>query len=128
MLTVPLDYASRDFKWSELACPCCGLKNIDGKAIDTLQDLRDGLRKPLKVNSGCRCTKHNAEVGGQPSSRHLGDQGQKSDAFDISIKGWTSYEVNDLVDLAIKLGFKGIGTAKSFIHIDRRSYYATWTY
>jgi hypothetical protein len=122
--------ASKDFSWEELQCPCCQLKYISIPALNTLQNLRDWLRKPLKINSAIRCAKHNAKVGGKPNSRHLAvlEEARACDAFDVSTRGWTPEEINAFVIKAQELGFKGIGRAKSFVHIDMRPYHATWTY
>jgi zinc D-Ala-D-Ala carboxypeptidase len=36
-----------------------------------LQNIRYAYGKPMHVNSGYRCSVHNAEVGGKPDSAHL---------------------------------------------------------
>lgn len=41
------------------------------RAMDKLQELRDKWGKPIVINSGHRCIKHNAEVGGASQSQHL---------------------------------------------------------
>ncbi len=54
-----------NFKVSEFACHCgCGFNIIDQRVINMAQVIREALGVPVKVNSGCRCEKHNAAVGG----------------------------------------------------------------
>ena len=53
------------FKVSEFTCKCgCKKNNIDQRVIDMAETIRLALGVPVKVNSGCRCEKHNAKVGG----------------------------------------------------------------
>lgn len=67
-----------NFTPEEIACRCCGelWKGDDmpvyfKHAMHKLQDLRNKWGKPIVINSGHRCTKHNAEVGGATQSQHL---------------------------------------------------------
>ena len=56
---------TKNFKVSEFTCKCgCGFDNIDQRVINMCQTIRDALGVPVKVDSGCRCEKHNANVGG----------------------------------------------------------------
>ena len=53
------------FKVSEFACKCgCGKDDIDQRVVDMAETIRTALGVPVKVNSGCRCEKRNAAVGG----------------------------------------------------------------
>ncbi len=63
-------------------CGCCakadggGLKadvkaNIEALVAEVLDPVREAYGKPIYVNSGYRCEKHNAAVGGVPRSQHL---------------------------------------------------------
>lgn len=62
---------SKDFNRSEFACKCgCGFDTINPKVVEMCQDLRDLAGKPIRVNSGCRCPKRNAEAGSH-SPNHL---------------------------------------------------------
>lgn len=126
-LTLPLDYASRNFKWSEFECKCgCGTKNVSGRAVEALQKLRDMLGTPLVVTSAARCEAHNKAVGGAPKSSHLSGSGIKSHAFDVLIpKGMTQ---ETFVQNARVCGFTGIGWGASFTHIDMRDRPADWNY
>ena len=56
---------TNNFNVSEFACHCgCGFNIIDQRVIDMAQTIREALGVPVRVNSGCRCEKHNAKVGG----------------------------------------------------------------
>ena len=65
------------FKESEFACRCCrqlppsARENIRALVDNVLDPARRKLGKPVFVNSGFRCEKHNAEVGGVKNSQHL---------------------------------------------------------
>ena len=62
---------TKNFKVSEFACKCCGKNKIDQRVINMAQTIRDELGVPVGVNSGYRCEKHNAEVGGVKNSKHV---------------------------------------------------------
>ena len=61
---------TKNFKVSEFACKHCGENKIDQRVLDMAQTLRDELGVPVRVNSGYRCEKHNARVGGVKGSFH----------------------------------------------------------
>ncbi|WP_442788004.1 D-Ala-D-Ala carboxypeptidase family metallohydrolase [Lelliottia sp. SL45] len=57
---------------SEFACHCdCGFDSISPELITVPEYVRTHFGAPVKINSGCRCEKHNAKVGGGPNSRHV---------------------------------------------------------
>ena len=49
--------------------------------VKLLDEIREHYNSPLTITSGCRCTKHNAEVGGVQGSRH-----KLGKAADIKVK------------------------------------------
>ena len=49
----------------------CGLDAFDSTLRSILNQAREKFGKPLTINCGCRCKKHNAEVGGAEHSAHL---------------------------------------------------------
>lgn len=62
---------SKNFRVSEYTCHCgCGYNVIDQRVIDMCQEIRDELGSAVRVNSGCRCERHNARVGGVKGSNH----------------------------------------------------------
>ena len=68
----------------ELCCKCCGQlppfarENIEALVENVLDPLRERYGRPIVVNSGYRCPKHNKEVGGATNSQHM-----KGEAADI---------------------------------------------
>ena len=73
------------FKETELACRCCGqlppFARENEKALieNVLDDAREQYGRPVYVNSGYRCEKHNQEVGGVRGSQHL--KGEAADVY-----------------------------------------------
>ena len=67
----------RFFKEKELSCRCCGQLpplirgNIEALVENVLDPLRERYGKPIIVNSGYRCAKHNKAVGGASNSQHM---------------------------------------------------------
>jgi len=60
-LKVKIKYFSND----ELKCKCgCGLLNYVDFFLTKLDVFRHQFGEQLIVNSGCRCKKHNLEIGG----------------------------------------------------------------
>ena len=117
---------STNFKVNEFACKgkgCCSTVLIDSKLVEYLQKIRDHFGKPVTINSGYRCAKHNKAVGGVSSSKHT--QGM---AADIVVKDVAPKEV---AKYAESIGVLGIGlyeTAKDgyFVHIDTRTSKGFW--
>lgn len=99
---------------TELRCRCCGMYNYSDEFLVKLQAFRYGYGKPLTVTCGCRCKKHNAEVGGEPTSCHI-CEGKQSSAIDVTN--------NDLRRVYNKAVYSGLFneviwyTAKNFIHL-----------
>lgn len=66
-----MHHNTNNFNVHEFSCKCgCGFNIIDQRIIDMAQVIRDALGVPVKVNSGCRCEKHNAKSGGIKGSFH----------------------------------------------------------
>lgn len=83
----PETKAESTMKWfneKEFVCRCCGglppyaKENIEALVENVLDPLRERYGKPIVVNSGYRCPKHNKEVGGATNSQHM-----KGEAADI---------------------------------------------
>jgi len=100
------------FKKDEFTCRCgCGLNNMNEDFIFTLDEARDISQIPFKINCGCRCEKHNKDVGGVTDSAHT-----KGLAVDISI---SSDSVRfSIVSALLKVGFKRVLLYDTFIHCD----------
>jgi uncharacterized protein YcbK (DUF882 family) len=105
------DLSEHFSKW-ELACRCgCGFDDVDPELIRMLEEMRGHFGGPITINSGCRCLRHNMMVGGNPQSEHLDGQ-----AADLAIG--SSNARFRMVEAARQTGFRRLGIAKTFIHVD----------
>jgi zinc D-Ala-D-Ala carboxypeptidase len=104
----------RYFKYEDFACKHCGGNHTAPEFIDRLDVLRQRVGFPLVVNSGYRCSDHNAAV----SSTGRNGPHTRS-AADLGVDRARAYTV---VMEAMLMGFTGIGImqhgAKRFIHLD----------
>ncbi len=113
-----------NFSMAELACRCRG-RFCRGEYwhapqfLDRLQALRDAVGAPLRLTSAHRCDLWNAAIGGAPASFH------KHLAVDIDLAG---HDRHALLSEARAQGFRGLGLARSFLHLDLRRQPATWFY
>ena len=64
---------TKNFSRHEFACQCgCGFDTVDYELIIVVQDIRDYIEKKLRINSGCRCPKHNSKIkGASENSLHM---------------------------------------------------------
>ncbi|NTZ40676.1 serine/threonine protein kinase [Enterobacter sp. JMULE2] len=112
---------SEHFSDSEFACHCgCGFNSISTELVVVLEDVRSHFNSPVTINSGCRCEKHNAKVGGVPNSQHV-----QGIAADIVVRGRTPALVADYLERKYP-GTYGIGRYSGFTHIDVRPVAARW--
>ena len=58
------------------------MNNINLKLVKILEEIRNHFGQAVVITSGCRCKKHNADVGGVQGSRHV-----LGKASDIYVKG-----------------------------------------
>jgi len=100
----------------EFACKCgCGFgRNPGDVSVDLillLEAIRADVGGPVRLNSGCRCKKHNEDEGGAEHSPHM-----LGEAADIQVEGGRHrFNVQHAAHIH---GAEGVGTAKTFIHVD----------
>ena len=118
---------TKNFGRYEFECPCgCGSQMVEQELADKLQLIRDKLGKSIKITSGYRCIKHNADpkVKGSRSSRHLYGIAADWRTLDRSINPVA------LGIIAQSVGFGGIGvywhSKGAFVHTDTRGGKSTW--
>lgn len=86
-------------------------KHMKKDFLVKLDKAREMAEIPFKINSGFRTKEHNKKVGGSKQSSHLAGC-----AADISITNSKDRIV--VVESLIKAGFKRLGIAEYFIHVD----------
>ena len=116
---------SKNFSRKEFACQgrhCCGYSApVHPDLIAGLQQLRD-IAGPLKINSGFRCRRHNADIGGADESYHCLGM-----AADIAIpRGMTADGLAKLVESVEIFRNGGIGIYSSWLHVDCRGHKVRW--
>lgn len=85
--------------------------NIKELVLHILQPLRDKFNVPIHINSGYRCLKLNAAIGGVPSSQHVMGQ-----AADIIVEGKKPIEVAKMI-VEMGLPYDQIGLYDTFVHV-----------
>lgn len=100
-----------NFHPSEFACHHCGEFYYDPSAFDMYQAARTAANIPFVVNSGHRCWRHNAAIGGAPRSQH------KKIAFDTAVNNRTK---SVILRALREAGFSTFGFYGTFIHTDPR--------
>lgn len=109
---------TKNFQVKEFACPCCGKNEINQNIIEMAQRIRTRIGVPVHVNSGYRCAKHNAEVGGKAGSYHM-----KGLAADLSCSKGAGALFAVIADLKARgelpeLEYGIFYIKKNFVHID----------
>ena len=105
-----------NFKESEFSCKHTGKNGMAASFMQRLQKLRTEYGKPMVISSGYRDKTHPVEEKKAKAGAH-----STGHACDIRVYGG---RVNELLALAIKHGFTGIGInqkgnhSSRFIHLD----------
>jgi uncharacterized protein YcbK (DUF882 family) len=84
---------------------------MDMRILTMLDQARENFDRPIHITSGFRTNFWNEEVGGVESSSHL-----KGLAVDIHCN--TPRDRYHLLNCLQDVGFKRIGVADTFIHVD----------
>lgn len=104
---------------------CCtynGYPGIDYEFVHALDELRHKCGFPFVITSGYRSENHPDEAKKETPGQHT-----KGIAADIKVRNGA--ERRTVVEQALKMGFRGIGVAKTFVHVDMRDGPAVmWTY
>lgn len=113
---------SKNFSRSEFKCSCqrCDYDTVDIELINVLQELREYLIGSVRITSGNRCPKYNANIGGSKNSYHI-----RGRAADIQVKGVSPVVVQDYLKATYPDKF-GIGSYALFTHIDTRTKKGRW--
>lgn len=112
------------FTEDEFKCSHCGECKIDLDFVKELDDIREKLNAPLRVNSGYRCPDHPIEAAKSEPGPHTTGR-----AADIGVSGDLA---RDFLSQAAKT-FPGVGVNQTgdwedrFIHVDQLGY-RVWSY
>ena len=112
---------SPHFDDSEFECKCgCGFRNVHGKLLGLLEEIRSWYDQPITITSGCRCRKHNNSVGGSQNSQHMFGL-----AADFRVTGVDARKVYADIDAKYP-NTLGLGKYSGRVHVDTRSHKARW--
>eukprot|EP00483_Globobulimina_turgida_P001891 UN01893 len=103
---------------------------IAPELIECLQTARSNLAKPLSINSGYRTVSYNTYVGGASSSYHMSGTAADVDPHSsVSITQLADVFICECRPLFQSYGREiGLGLDATYIHIDMRPSFGTWTY
>lgn len=114
---------SKYFSKDELACRHCQQCQVHAQLLVKLEDLRELVGRPIKVNSGYRCAEHNKKIGGSKNSQHV-----QGTAADLAVPaGMTLADFYKAADRIFKTGGVGVYPSENFIHVDVRPTRARWS-
>lgn len=88
-------------------------ENVKALVENVLDPLREKYAKPIQVNSGYRCPKHNLAVGGTTQSQHM-----KGEAADIAPVDGDARELERLVEIIKQNGkWDQMIVYPTFVHV-----------
>ena len=102
------------FSMEEFDCQETGENQMSEEFIHKLDELREKCGFAFKITRGYRSTDHSIEAKKARPGRHT-----EGIAADIAVSN--GFERMNIVHEALKMGFSGIGVAKSFVHVDVRT-------
>ena len=119
---------TKNFSKSEFDCSCgckmpLGVLHNVQKLANQLQELRNVVGSPIKINSGYRCENHPESIK-NPKSSHI-------KGLAVDIKCTDSKKRAIIIDALGYVGFKRFGIADTFIHTDidnKKSNPVIWLY
>lgn len=116
------------FVASEFDCHCrtCTETLIDTRLVAKLDAMREAIGERLVILSGFRCSGRQSELKkmGFPTAKGRSSH-QDGQAADVKCTGKTGGE---LAEIAKAAGFKRMGIALTWLHVDVRAGTASWRY
>tara|TARA_R110000824_G_scaffold46077_2_gene132833 strand:+ start:1302 stop:1652 length:351 start_codon:yes stop_codon:yes gene_type:complete len=103
----------RYFKKSDFDCQETGNNEMSEEFLGRLDELRHQCGFPFIITSGYRDPTHSIEVKKAKPGAHT-----KGIAADVRYS--SSSQAYSLVKTAQEMGFRGVGVAKTFVHVDIR--------
>lgn len=116
----------KNFKKEEFNCKHTGKNEMKHEFMLVLQKLRDAYGKPIVITSGFRDKTHPVERNKTTTGTHV-----QGIACDIRINDGS--DLYELVELALQIGFTGLGignrTGHKMLHLDiRKTTPVIWSY
>lgn len=113
----------KHFTIEEFACKETGKNEMKEEFILKLDNLRHLCDFPFAITSGYRDPSHSAEA-------HKTKGGTHTQGIAADIRCVDAGQRHKIIKEAMKLGFTGIGVAKTFVHVDTRTTTrpVLWTY
>lgn len=109
------------FENKEFECKCgCGFETVHPELLNMLNQLRENLGEAIYISSGCRCPKHDINVGGSGGGFHT--RGMAADIYTGSMENGTM-SMDELANICTELGFGGVERNDHFgnyVHVDVR--------
>ena len=110
------------FRLEEFNCTHTNANCMDPAFLHKLDELREACGFPFKITSGYRSPSHSIEARKAKPGTHA-----QGIACDIYVSGGA--QRHTIIKEAMRLGFTGIGVAKTFVHVDIRDTTAVaWQY
>ena len=103
----------------------CGLNAFDPALRAILNQGREKFGRPLVINCGCRCKKHNAAVGGAEHSAHLPAEKVDKLCHGCDIKVLSDVTRAILHKIFYDLGIRRFETSNKHLHIDNAGWLPT---
>jgi hypothetical protein len=134
-------YFSDPISQSQIMCPCgCGKNDLDSEIYMDLDRIRMKIGRPLNINSGCRCKKHDLDIYlAQIKARWIkgeldADEYHRLNLEEVEKERTSSHITSLAVDLRVNgskereeivatiygmnRGIHRIGIARTFVHFD----------
>lgn len=110
------EYRPRYFGESEFprCSPSCSLRDMDGTFLESLDKARELSGIPFVINSAFRSREYELSKGRSGASYHTLGRA-------VDIRCNSSSNRYKIVNALLRVGFKGIGIASTFIHVDNRN-------
>lgn len=112
---------SQYFELSEFESPDSKEVKLSPKLIELLEKMREEIGKPIIINSGYRTPEYNRKIKGYPESKHM-------EGIAADIRKIEGLSIDEMAEIAEKVGFDGIGKYDWGIHVDTRGSSARWDY
>jgi uncharacterized protein YcbK (DUF882 family) len=120
---------SPHFSLAELKCKCgCETSAAILKELQATARFMETVRaylgnRAITPSSGFRCSKHNTAIKGAKDSFHL-----KGYACDFTVAGLSPADVHRALSRENSpVAHSGLGSYKTFVHVDRRKGKARWS-